>query len=201
MVLAETDSLAGPPGQGHPGQGQLPQVVVVDLDAPGGLAELSSWRHCGGDTFIVGYLATPDRGRWLDAERSGADLVVNRGSLTRRLRERLKTPVCAERRRLWVANASDAAGRLGLVASLDDTPLGPLAVYNLGWTRCAVADRCPHARARLSEGTIEEGVITCPAHGSQFDLRSGERLRGPADSPIRVFSIREDGGGLYVTWG
>jgi 3-phenylpropionate/trans-cinnamate dioxygenase ferredoxin subunit len=41
----------------------------------------------------------------------------------------------------------------------------------------AAADRCPHMGAKLSNGSLEGTVITCPRHGSQFDLRDGQVVR------------------------
>ena len=38
----------------------------------------------------------------------------------------------------------------------------------------AVQARCPHLRAHLARGTLEGTVVTCPAHGSRFDLRTGQ---------------------------
>jgi nitrite reductase/ring-hydroxylating ferredoxin subunit len=40
--------------------------------------------------------------------------------------------------------------------------------------------------------------VTCPRHGSQFDVRSGERLRGPADIGLPTFPVVEDKGQVYV---
>jgi 3-phenylpropionate/trans-cinnamate dioxygenase ferredoxin subunit len=34
-------------------------------------------------------------------------------------------------------------------------------------------DRCPHGRGRLSAGTLDGSVITCPMHGMRFDLPTG----------------------------
>lgn len=41
----------------------------------------------------------------------------------------------------------------------------------------AVANRCPHLAGDLSAGTLENNVITCPRHGSQFDIRNGKNIR------------------------
>jgi 3-phenylpropionate/trans-cinnamate dioxygenase ferredoxin subunit len=38
---------------------------------------------------------------------------------------------------------------------------------------------CPHAAGDLSTGTLEGSVLTCPRHGSKFDLASGKTLNGP----------------------
>ncbi len=38
-------------------------------------------------------------------------------------------------------------------------------------------NRCPHMGGKLSQGKLEGTVITCPRHGSQFDLRTGQVVR------------------------
>ena len=41
----------------------------------------------------------------------------------------------------------------------------------------AVANLCPHLEGNLSRGKLEGTIITCPLHGSQFDLRDGRVVR------------------------
>lgn len=41
----------------------------------------------------------------------------------------------------------------------------------------ATDNRCPHMGGRLSQGKLEGTVVTCPLHGSQFDLRDGRVVR------------------------
>jgi len=41
----------------------------------------------------------------------------------------------------------------------------------------AVQGRCPHMGGILSRGVLEGTVVTCPRHGSQFDLRDGQIVR------------------------
>lgn len=41
----------------------------------------------------------------------------------------------------------------------------------------AADQRCPHLGGKLSEGQLESTVVTCPLHGSQFDLSSGKVVR------------------------
>ncbi len=61
----------------------------------------------------------------------------------------------------------EAAGREILVANVD----GVLH---------AMADRCSHEGALLSGGRLDGAVVTCPAHGSRFDVATGRNLSGPA---------------------
>jgi hypothetical protein len=86
------------------------------------------------------------------AQPAGCDLVTNRGALIPRLRDRLARQADQRGRRFPLCEAADAAGRLGLVFRADDTPVGPLAVYQVAGRLYAIAERCPHAGATLSGG-------------------------------------------------
>ncbi len=41
----------------------------------------------------------------------------------------------------------------------------------------AIANRCPHLGGNLSAGVLVGNIITCPRHGSKFDMRDGKNLR------------------------
>ena len=59
---------------------------------------------------------------------------------------------------------------------------------------CAMEDACSHNGGPLSEGTVDDGVVTCPWHGSQFRLRDGAVVGGPATFPqLRLESRVVDG--------
>jgi nitrite reductase/ring-hydroxylating ferredoxin subunit len=178
---------------------EAPAVVVVDLDAPGALDALADLRHRWPEALVAGHLGLPDRDRWLAAERAGCDLVANRGALAAALRKRLAAGVPRRGRRVPLLALADAAGRLGCVhREPAGTVAEPLAVYHVGSRFHACADRCPHAGAMLSEGELERGVVTCPRHGSQFDVTTGQRVRGPADTDLATYPTVSDGGQLYL---
>lgn len=54
----------------------------------------------------------------------------------------------------------------------------------------AITDWCPHLGGSLADGTLEGGAVTCPWHGSRFELESGAVLRGPATMAARRFEVR-----------
>lgn len=56
-------------------------------------------------------------------------------------------------------------------------------VINDGGTFRVYRNRCPHRGARLSAGTLENGVLTCPLHHSRFVAASGKLLSGPEIGP------------------
>lgn len=54
----------------------------------------------------------------------------------------------------------------------------------------AVENQCSHAQQPLACGRLKAGWIACPAHGSRFDLETGEALNPPASEPIATFAVR-----------
>lgn len=179
-----------------------PTVLVIRLADAGAVEEIGRWRARCPDLVIAAYLTVPARQLWETAERAGADLVVNRGALVRALRRLLADlgGSGARRKRFPLFDATEVAGRLGLVRAVGDTPVGPVAVFRLGGGLVAVEDRCPHAGSTLSGGPLEDGVVTCPAHGSRFDAATGERMRGPADRGLQVYGVVEEEGRVWLMW-
>lgn len=57
---------------------------------------------------------------------------------------------------------------------------------------------CSHEKASLALGDVEEGRITCPLHGAQFDLRTGQNLTLPAVRPIPAYEVKIEEGIIYV---
>ena len=65
-------------------------------------------------------------------------------------------------------------------------------VANAGGRLYAFDDACTHMGCSLAEGKLEGTTVTCACHGSQFDVTSGDVLRGPAQRPVRSRTVRVD---------
>jgi nitrite reductase/ring-hydroxylating ferredoxin subunit/uncharacterized membrane protein len=63
---------------------------------------------------------------------------------------------------------------------------------------CALAHSCAHLGGPLSEGTLKDGSVVCPWHGSEFALEDGRVLNGPATEPQPCFSVREREGHIEL---
>jgi nitrite reductase/ring-hydroxylating ferredoxin subunit len=50
----------------------------------------------------------------------------------------------------------------------------------------------------LNEGTIEDGIVVCPWHGSRFRLRDGAVMGGPATFPQPRFEARNVAGRVQI---
>lgn len=71
-----------------------------------------------------------------------------------------------------------------------------LALVRQGETVLALHDTCAHAGEPLSGGTLEDGCLVCPWHGSRFRLIDGRVVRGPSvyDQPAYTVRRTEAGG-------
>ena len=49
-----------------------------------------------------------------------------------------------------------------------------VALFKVGDKAYAVDALCPHAGAYLDNGYLEDGVVMCPLHAWDFDVRTGE---------------------------
>lgn len=62
----------------------------------------------------------------------------------------------------------------------------------------AIHNRCSHRGCMLSDGDAEGHVVTCSCHGSQFDVRDGSVIRGPATAGQPAFEARERDGKVEI---
>lgn len=79
--------------------------------------------------------------------------------------------------------------------SVDGTPV---AVFNVDGKLLGIGARCTHVGGPLERGQVRGGVVTCPLHGSQFELSSGHVVLGPATQPVQAYRIRAEPDGLAV---
>jgi nitrite reductase/ring-hydroxylating ferredoxin subunit len=95
-------------------------------------------------------------------------------------------------------------------ASLADLPPGSakrvyaageaVALFNVNGTIYAIANRCSHARASLSEGTVDPArcAVTCPWHLGIFSLETGQVLDGPPTLPVATYRVKLEGDTVLI---
>lgn len=71
-------------------------------------------------------------------------------------------------------------------------------LYRSGTQVWALANVCSHMGGPLDEGTFADGCVTCPWHGSVFELADGEIRRGPATAKQPSFETRIEDGQIQV---
>lgn len=58
----------------------------------------------------------------------------------------------------------------------------------------ALEDRCSHEDYPLSDGFLDDGVISCSLHGARFDLKTGDALSMPAYEGVATFKVQNNSG-------
>jgi nitrite reductase/ring-hydroxylating ferredoxin subunit len=73
-----------------------------------------------------------------------------------------------------------------------------VCVANVDGNYYAIGNRCTHFHCPLAQGALKDNIVTCPCHGSQFDVRTGEVKRGPATMPEPVYEVMVDGSTIML---
>jgi nitrite reductase/ring-hydroxylating ferredoxin subunit len=104
----------------------------------------------------------------------------------------------------WTAGPEDWT-RVAQLGEIEDGGIKGVQVdgrtvllHRRGATVYAMEDTCTHAGGPLHEGTVEDGVVTCPWHASRFRLTDGACLRGPATFPQLRLEARVRGAEVEV---
>ncbi|MFM0294395.1 3-phenylpropionate/trans-cinnamate dioxygenase ferredoxin subunit [Burkholderia sp. WP9] len=72
-----------------------------------------------------------------------------------------------------------------------------IVLFNIAGTVHAIDNACPHNSASLASGRLDGCVLSCPAHGLRFDLRTG-RMPGAGGLSLTTFPVRATDGKLLV---
>ena len=89
-------------------------------------------------------------------------------------------------------------GKLNPIADINDLTEGTMKKYQVQGTEILIArvegiyyaaqNKCPHFGGDLSKGKLEGTTVTCPRHGSQFNLTDGSVIRWLKGTGL-IFSI------------
>jgi 3-phenylpropionate/trans-cinnamate dioxygenase ferredoxin component len=72
-----------------------------------------------------------------------------------------------------------------------------IAIFNVNGKLVACDNVCLHRGGPLGEGDIEELIVTCPWHGWQYDLATGECLMNPK-AKIPLYPVMVEGDSVCV---
>jgi nitrite reductase (NADH) small subunit len=93
------------------------------------------------------------------------------------------------------------------VARVEDVPPGSVTCVRVGEEEIALAHvdgsfyatqaQCLHLKGPLGQGRLEDSVVTCPWHGWQYDLRTGENVFDRAIQ-LKTYPVRVEDGVVKV---
>ncbi len=93
-----------------------------------------------------------------------------------------------------VAAKSEIGTGSGKIVEVGDRQV---ALFQVDGNYCAIDNICPHRGGPLGEGDVEGTVVTCPWHGWQFDVCTGESPVNPA-AKVQKFNIKAEGDDLLL---
>jgi uncharacterized membrane protein/nitrite reductase/ring-hydroxylating ferredoxin subunit len=104
--------------------------------------------------------------------------------------------------------ADGRPGELAAVEGASQLKPGQMMLVHAGERRIVVArtdqgyaafdDRCTHRGASLADGTLACTTVTCPWHGSQFDVTNGAVQAGPTEEPISTYRVEASNGRVQL---
>jgi nitrite reductase/ring-hydroxylating ferredoxin subunit/uncharacterized membrane protein len=62
----------------------------------------------------------------------------------------------------------------------------------------AFSDHCTHKGGPLCDGALIGNTVQCPWHGSQFDVRTGRVVSGPAEEKIGTYEVEITNNEVYI---
>ena len=71
-------------------------------------------------------------------------------------------------------------------------------LVNLNGTYFAIGDKCTHQGCSLSNGTIKGDTVQCACHGSTFNLKTGDVIKGPAPKPEPKYEVKVEGNKISI---
>lgn len=96
---------------------------------------------------------------------------------------------------LKLANASELSPGEGRVVEAEGRSF---ALFNVDGTFYAIDNTCPHVGGPLGEGELAGDVVTCPWHGAQFNVKTGDVCAPPARTGVTAYSVKVDGDSVFV---
>jgi nitrite reductase/ring-hydroxylating ferredoxin subunit len=117
--------------------------------------------------------------------------------------------------KIKVAAVADVSADKVLKASANGQSV---LVAKVGDKYCSIANKCPHLGLPMAKGKFENGVVTCPFHGSKFEICTGKNVEwvdsvvgiplpgiakkmmamGKAPTDVASFAVTQEGEDLFI---
>ena len=72
------------------------------------------------------------------------------------------------------------------------------AIYNVDGAFYATEGYCTHEKQHLADGLVDDGIIECPLHMGQFDIKTGEAVAGPVCIHLATYKTKIANGDVFI---
>jgi len=76
-----------------------------------------------------------------------------------------------------------------------------LAVFFVDGRYYATDNLCTHAGGPICQGSLEGDTVTCPWHGTRYDVKTGKVRRGPAELDLKTYPLEVINGEIRLKKG
>jgi nitrite reductase/ring-hydroxylating ferredoxin subunit len=73
-----------------------------------------------------------------------------------------------------------------------------ILLVNLAGAFYAIGNKCTHMGCALSRGTLKGDTVQCACHGSVFNVKTGEVVRGLAKKPEPNYELKISGDQILI---
>lgn len=94
------------------------------------------------------------------------------------------------------------------VATVDELDVGQMKSVLVGIKRIALyhvedgfyatSEVCTHSGQSLVEGSLNGEVVTCPAHGGKFNVKTGRAKAFPCIIPLKKYPVEVRNDALWI---
>ena len=93
-----------------------------------------------------------------------------------------------------IAKTSDIPTGTGKVVEISGKTV---AVFNCEGTLFAIDNTCKHRGGPLGEGSLSNTTVTCPWHGWEYDVKTGECAMDPSIK-VQKFDVKVEGDDVLI---
>lgn len=97
------------------------------------------------------------------------------------------------------------------VAGVGDVPAGEMLIVQLNGDDVVLANvdgeiyafggECTHRGGALGEGVLEGDEVECPLHQGRFNVKTGEVVDEPPDTPVPSYQVQVEGDDIKIAKG
>ena len=94
-----------------------------------------------------------------------------------------------------LASKNDAKPNSMMGVTINDQKI---LLANVNGNYYAIGDKCTHRGCQLSKGKLQDETVVCPCHGSTFDLKTGNFVKGPTKKPKPTYELKVENNDILI---
>lgn len=94
-----------------------------------------------------------------------------------------------------LASISDVKPNIMMGLEINDKKI---LLVNVNGSYYAIGNVCTHRGCQLSKGKLQGETVICPCHGSTFDLKTGNFVKGPTKKPEPTYELKVENNDILI---